>query len=479
MHAMPWIVLIAALSIRGLGLFAAGESLADDPDAYARLAVNLAETGVLGFENSDRQVRPTAFRPPLYPWLLSWLVVDGQLSPRSVALLHWLLGVATVWLTYRLAKQLRVEPVWLPPLAVAVDPLLLRASQLVMTETLATFLAVLVWQLWLLSIPARRVASESATVGRTGWKSGLWPKMLGPVALGLLLGLSILARPTAAPWALSLALAAAWPAAGCRWPYGLMRAALVCMATAACLLPWVGRNYLHFAMPIWGTTHGGYTLLLANNPPLYEHFRQSGPDRGWEAEPFHQAWARRHQRRLDPRELEFWQPPPVAQGEADVAVATSELGPSGPGGGNVEQHWSGELADDRLAYAAAQATIARDPRMFVKSSFYRVGWLWAVWPHGASRTEAALVGGWYAGWFIAAVGGLAWVLHRRGVWPWLPPLLLVATLTLVHAFYWSNMRMRTPAMPAVYLFAGLLLGRIVGLRRSPQGKCFKSPSRRE
>ncbi len=44
---------------------------------------------------------------------------------------------------------------------------------------------------------------------------------------------------------------------------------------------------------------------------------------------------------------------------------------------------------------------------------------------------------------------------RRSVWWPIPTLVL--TLTLVHAVYWSNMRMRAPAIPAIAMLAAAAL----------------------
>jgi len=41
----------------------------------------------------------------------------------------------------------------------------------------------------------------------------------------------------------------------------------------------------------------------------------------------------------------------------------------------------------------------------------------------------------------------------------LPGVTLLVTLTLIHLVYWSNMRMRAPLMPMVYLLAAFQLER--------------------
>jgi hypothetical protein len=66
------------------------------------------------------------------------------------------------------------------------------------------------------------------------------------------------------------------------------------------------------------------------------------------------------------------------------------------------------------------------------------------------------IGVWYAVIDVLAVIGL--LLSARDVfvrqrWMWMPGVLLALSLTLVHSVYWSNMRMRAPAMPLVYMLA--------------------------
>ena len=62
------------------------------------------------------------------------------------------------------------------------------------------------------------------------------------------------------------------------------------------LSPWAIRNQVQFGRPIVTTTHGGYTLLLANNPEFY-HWLRSGPwGSVWRADQFNADWNRRKPR---------------------------------------------------------------------------------------------------------------------------------------------------------------------------------------
>ena len=319
-------MLAIALVVRVAALWVGRADLRDDPDAYMRLATNWSRSGVFGFEAPDGAVQPTAYRPPLYPWLLSWLVEEAPLAstaapaigtqngalerecpsesarqtysywlpPASVAGLHLLLGLGGVWLTWSIARDLQIARPAFAALLVACDPILLRASQLVMTETLAASLALLAWKMWLVVYPHTDQPSRKCeptaplqnprlTPSRNrdavaGRSRGQWLALL---SLGGVFGVSILARPAAAPWAALGVLGMCW-LGGCQgWKQRLKDGLIVSLVVVACLTPWVLRNLAVFGQPIWATTHGGYTLLLANNPLLYQHFTQHGPSRNF------------------------------------------------------------------------------------------------------------------------------------------------------------------------------------------------------
>ncbi len=449
-------------------MFVGASGLRDDPDAYARLAGNWARSGVLGVESADgSSITPTAFRPPLYPWLLSWMASgDGSVSVVRIAMLHLLLGLGTVWLVWSIAQELKIPWPWLPALLVAVDPLLLRASQLVMTETLAAFLTVLAWRLWLAVYPTDPTTHRPVVQ---------WVMLFG---LGSALGVSVLARPTAGPWVALCAGGLLFVACSC-WKRRVNDCLVVSLLVVACVSPWIVRNMAVMGKPIWATTHGGYTLLLANNPLLYEHFKRNGPSRNWDAEPFHERWGLRYEpgRLASPGEDAFWFEPVVAiesgpslnksdhihQG-SDVTGHDSESRATMESRAMIkkERKWD-ELSDDALAYSAAWDTIARQPRMFGVSSIYRLGWLWAIWPNTGSPFSRLAIGGWYALMFALASLGLLRGFWASGARNWLRswwlPLALALSLSIIHAIYWSNMRMRAPAMAAVYVAASMAIPR--------------------
>jgi hypothetical protein len=77
-----------------------GNELHKDPDAYWRLAANLVEHGTFGQIDA-----PTAFRPPVYPLLLTGCVAFGEYGRMAVGALHLLLGVATVGVVLVLGRR--------------------------------------------------------------------------------------------------------------------------------------------------------------------------------------------------------------------------------------------------------------------------------------------------------------------------------------------------------------------------------------
>ena len=119
-----------------------------------------------------------------------------------------------------------------------------------------------------------------------------------------------------------------------------------------------------------------------------------------------------------------------------------------------------EVAVDRWANQRAKEYIAEQPAMFAYASVVRVGRFWQLMPHRVARSESTLrffsrfaVAMWYVLVFAAAVMGV--IAQRKQLLrgPWLYGLLLVFSLTCVHAIYWSNMRMRAPLMPVVAVCA--------------------------
>jgi hypothetical protein len=438
-------VVLFALLVRGGALMLMPGALLTDPDGYRRLAENLVQHGTFGAGDV-----PTAYRPPLYPLLLTGCVALGEHTRLAIGILHVLLGMATVGLTIVVARWwgLGDRAAALAGLLVACDPILLAQSAVVMTETLAVFLTAA-------GLFALTWSGRQTSLGRQ-----LNCRPCAAMLAGAILALGALCRPALLLWTVAAGIGLAL-ASSSRRPqpsdgqsattsrgFVSIFAAFFLGATVV-LGPWAVRNQVEFGRPIVTTTHGGYTLLLANNPEFYAWLRSGPWGSVWEADRFNADWDGRR-----PRD---------------------------------------EVQANRQAYAEAWRTIVDAPATFVYACLVRVGRFWSPLPHQITggegpmrRLSRYLVGLWYLAEFaLAAVG--AWYIATRRVrgegreaisdyraakneprqtsppssfplppFPsWLYGLLLVACLTAMHAVYWTDMRMRAPLVPLVAMAAAV------------------------
>ena len=387
-------VALLALFVRGGTLIILRDAMSDDPDSYRLIAENLFDEH--RFAANDH---PTAYRPPLYPLLLVPCVALSGRVTAAIAVLHLALGVATVLFVFGLARRLRLSSgIWIAAALVAVDPLLVFWSTQVMTETLAVLLAVV----------------GLAALTHVGQK----PTPRRAAIAGACLSLAALCRPAFLVWFALAALAIALLPNAARRRAQLLGGFL---AGLLVLVPWVVRNTLVFRQPIASTTHGGYTLLLANNPFFYEHLFEGKWDEVWDAEAFFADQRSKFSSPTTPEE---------------------------------------ELARDRREYAEALDHIREEPSTFAYACAVRLGRLWTPLPHGLPgetprrRFARYAVALWYVG--VYAMAGLGLWLIGRGLHqtPWVWSMLLLAALCAVHTVFWTDMRMRAPLMPVVALLAG-------------------------
>lgn len=452
--------LVVALATRGLVAFRSSEQLTIDRDAYLGIARNVS-LGV-GYCQPE-STEPTAFRPPLLPILLggaSHLV--GW--PGAVLLVNLASTAAVIWSVSRLARR-AAEPAesesqvvdavrlveFVPLAIVSLSPLLIQYSIQPMTEVLCT---ALVTMIWLRLIP--RGGNRQSPVGAplhspqtVAWSSRA--QLLRGCGLGVLGGLCILCRPTGLIWIAGLYLLSAWqwfsgsrqrsttdragPAVPLAPPSRVLWGTLLGLAIS--LGPWIGRNWWVLGTPVVTTTHGGYTLLLGNNPVFYRDVVAATGTVVWPADL-----------------LDRWQ----RQQSEDY---TRETGLP-----------FNEIATDRWLARRAWQSIRAEPWAFLHSAVLRVAQLWNVAPQAdADHVSPGLliaVRLWYTSVFILAALGL-YRVWRAGelsssspggpgsssrFWLWWPGLWLIVSLTLVHTLYWSNTRMRAPAEPVLAVLAG-------------------------
>jgi len=377
--------MLVALLVR-LAIMTPGGGRFDDPDNYLPLARSIAEG-----EGLSRDGKPTAYRPPLYPIILAPLVgLSGDHWKIPVAILHLALGAGTAGLASLAAARLGMPKtrVLAAGLIVAMDPVLAWQSRHVMTETLAAFLI---------------AAALAELANQRRW---------GPLSSGGLLGLAALCRPSLLPSAGLVALAAVAAPPGCP-RVRIQRGAWIALAVALTLSPWAIRNNRVFDEPIWTTTHGGYTLALANNEVYYRDVLDGPPGAVWTGR---DQWL-------------WWD---------SVNRSTAGLG---------EPEADRRLRDSVLKLARAK------PRQFARACLARLESFWALAPAAVvyGRAVQALTLLWTAPLWVALAVGLSRPPARR--WPLIAAPALILGLTAVHAFYWTDMRMRAPIVPAIALVA--------------------------
>jgi hypothetical protein len=400
-------VIVAGVLVRA-GVMIPARGRFDDPDNYLPLARSLAEGRGLIVRD-----RATAYRPPLYPIVLAPLVGGmGERVMPAIALLHLVLGAGTIGLTAWAAS--RWNPGRYRVLAasclVAFDPVLVWQARFVMTETLTAFLL------------AATLAALTIE-GRRGFALG-----------GACAGLSALARPSLLPGTMLAVVAALFAAPGNR-KERVRGAVLLAFSVLLVILPWALRNAKVLGEPVWTTTHGGYTLALANNEVYYREVLEGPPGRVWTGD---EQWR-------------WWD-----------SVNRATAGMSEP------------EADRYLRRQAVRLAIDQ-PTTFLRASVERLLRFWSLSP--AIAVYSPVVRWATALWTAPVWLAMALGLLQRSTWRWpriVAPLAIVG-LSLVHALYWTDLRMRAPIVPAIALVAAMatvaipsrLLPRVPGLPAAP------------
>jgi hypothetical protein len=213
-------------------------------------------------------------------------------------------------------------------------------------------------------------------------------------------------------------------------------ACAICFVAAALALPaaWGYRNSRAMGEWIFTTTHGGYTHRLAYNSVFYSNV-VAGRDEAWTSESGS-----------------------LAQWQARIAAETQGMN---------------EAAADRHNYTMAAGFTGGDPRGALRVGLYEALGFWRAYPHGRGRLATAA-----AGAFFVVVGALAIigaaVAWRRG--PVVPlTVYLLAAETVVHVYYWSNVRMRIPYHPLIAVAAAAAVAAFFG-RKAYAGAVVAVPS---
>ena len=381
-------ILIIGIGVRLALVFPRLAEPPDDPDNYLPIAQAVASGAGISFKG-----RPTAYRPPLYPLVLAPMVSawgTGARLTAPLAVFHLGLGAAAIVLTHLGALRFGLSPrrALFAAAVVAFDPVLVVQCRSVMTETLAATL--LAFSLWALA----RNTTRSMVISGVGF------------------GLLALCRPSLLPaWGLVLLGALVCKPGGAR--DRVARGLAIALPCVLVMLPWAVRNQLQVGAPVWTTTHGGYTLYLANNPVYYSEVLHGPPGSVWSGAR-QAAWFRQ--------------------------VNREAAGMPEPG------------ADLYFAREAIRF-IRSHPGDFVRASLARLGRFWGVMPAdavypSALRLATAL---WTIPlWCLLILGAL-----RRNAWEWpfVTAVACILALTAVHAVFWTDLRMRAPIVPAIALLA--------------------------
>ena len=414
-HRGLLLLITASAVIRLIAVGVWAPSLTDDRDAYLALAEQLRSGA--GYVN-PYTLRPTAFRPPLLPIVLAGLTT---LFPAAVAVavLHITLGTLTVVLTWVISRQLGFQRLaWCAAAWVSLDPLLVRYTAWPMTESLAAFLL----------CAATALSFSERTDAKT--------RML----TGVTLGLAVLCRPSF--WIVAVILCGTeWLTSMSRssWTARLKSAPWITLAgLALTVTPWLTRNLVTLRAPVVTTTHGGYTLLLGNNPRFIDEVVQ----RPWGA-----VWGR--------KSLDDWQT------ELNRQLAVDGVPDS-------------EVDRDRWMYRRAFDWIAAHPQLFRQAIGLRFRRFWSLWPAGSAaddipRPILGCVAGFYGLMFLLAAAGVCRIRSDNRV-RWLALVTIIASLCLVHCVFWSNTRFRGPVTPLIAILATAGLGGTSSSKTAPHTK---------
>ena len=189
---------------------------------------------------------------------------------------------------------------------------------------------------------------------------------------GASLGVATLCRPTFLPWSLLCVLAVvALPSfRSRRWANVLAMTAGTCVL----LTPWALRNYLQFGQFQVTTTHGGYTLLLGNNPSYYRFLRESKRGQVWSSDEWERCWQQRDV--LDDPQDPRWSELLINSGSQPAARETTAA--------------RSELEEDQFAYALARRFIREQPKTFAYACLVRIGRLWGLLPRQLDAHESVV-----------------------------------------------------------------------------------------
>lgn len=232
-------------------------------DAYDTYAQNLLATGVYGREPGV----PDAAIPPLYSYALAGVYGLFGRGSMQVGLFHILLDVGSICMLYHIGKRLLPQGEWAGALAglfYALYPYLIFQN-LTLIDTPFFMLLLHAFVLLMVLLRERQPLDQ-------------WTWLLAALG-GIILGLSVLARPITPPLAVLVAL---WFLFRLNLWQTILRLLPVALLSALVLAPWIIRNYQVFNAFVPMTTTSGANFWQGNSEYTVRYFR-AGYDVQWTA----------------------------------------------------------------------------------------------------------------------------------------------------------------------------------------------------
>ena len=380
-----------------------GSTPSSDSATYDTVAWNLARGSGFSLDSAGGPY-PTAFVPPVLPWITSLLYRAVGHQYFAAVLLQCVAGALVPLLLAALGGSLFGSTVgrWSAWLA-AIHPLLVFFSGYLLTESI--FCTTLLLAL-LLSVDWVRTPLAGRALGT-----------------GMAWGVAALTRPTALPLPLLVALWAWRPLGLTIGGRGRLRhLVLLLLGLAVVVGPWTLRNAIALRAFVPVTTGAGGALMVANNPDTWDHRSARG---GASSAPYRAALAGEF-RSLNEVELD------ARARERTWAFMRARAG-----------EWP----------SVALAKVARFWRLHAE------GGGTGVWQRPGSpleplrRFDPLLV--WSLITLPFALWGVVRVIRSARRWFQALPLLVIGYFTMIAVIFFGSLRMRVPIEPLVVLFVAL------------------------
>ncbi len=248
-------IFFSALLLRLVCLipFYGGDLNIVDEQHYSAIAVTLVDHGIYGMNEEQ----PTAIRPPLYPFLISFVYkATNMFAPDHIRAIQMIISLVSGIFLYRIFKKLfDHKSAYFGLILFLFYPSLLFFNYLVLTETIFIFLLILFFYFVMLSL-----------------EHG---KAVFVIAAGFCIGLTSLTRSITYPMAIPLAALICFLSLKKYRLKAFLNMALFLLIFFITLIPWSVRNYRLLDAFIPVDTMGGLNLYMGN----YEHT------------PLHNSWA--------------------------------------------------------------------------------------------------------------------------------------------------------------------------------------------